>query len=548
MLRSMYAGVSGLNAHQQMMDVTGNNISNVNTIGFKSSRVTFKEMLSQTIQGASAPQDNRAGTNPQQVGLGVAVGSIDDDMSSGNLQSTGKTSDVAIQGDGFFVLRDGNNQVYSRAGNLNFDEQGRLYSSSTGMLVQGWEADENGEYGDFNAQNIGDVTLQQEINAVATDQVRYGKNLDADAMNDLKVIEGSMEVSDGAATPATDNINFEMESVEGEHNLWKYTLSPDDNTEIDVSVDGTGAGDDFIGHIRLNNDGSVNKITKGDITTPNIANIEIDLDGDGTSDDNLNIPGLTLDEDGESIFTSANTSESIELSYNQTAVRNIAVDVFDSQGGKHTVVLPLEKTANNEWEISDSAEDFSVDGITGDAELAGNDHTITFDENGNIDGGETVDLTFTPAGPGVEQTVELDFSSMTQFAGSMTANFSNVNGYQDGALESFSFTETGDVVGSYDNGLTQTLAKLGLANFSNPAGLSRQEGVFQTTSNSGDPELGSPAQGGFGSLAPATLEMSNANLSQEFTNMITAQRGFQASSKLITTSDEMLQELVNLKR
>src|SRR6056297_3666641 len=165
MLRSMYAGVSGLNSHQQMMDVTGNNISNVNTIGFKSSRVTFKEMLSQTIQGASAPQDNRAGTNPQQVGLGVGVGSIDSDMSSGNLQSTGKTSDVAIQGDGFFVLRDGNNEVYSRAGNLNFDENGRLYSSSTGMLVQGWMADENGEYGDFNSQNISDVTLKQEINA-----------------------------------------------------------------------------------------------------------------------------------------------------------------------------------------------------------------------------------------------------------------------------------------------------------------------------------------------------------------------------------------------
>jgi flagellar hook protein FlgE len=210
-------------------------------------------------------------------------------------------------------------------------------------------------------------------------------------------------------------------------------------------------------------------------------------------------------------------------------------------------VLPLEKTANNEWQISDSDEEFSVDGITGTASLGG-DHTISFDENGNIEGGETVELSFTPAGPGVEQTVELDFNAVTQFEGSMTANFSNVNGYEDGALESFSFTETGDVVGSYSNGLTQTLAKLGLANFSNPSGLSRQEGVFQTTSNSGDPELGPAAQGGFGSLAPATLEMSNANLSQEFTNMITAQRGFQASSKLITTSDEMLQELVNLKR
>ncbi|MFP4199448.1 MAG: flagellar hook-basal body complex protein, partial [Halanaerobium sp.] len=169
MLRSMYAGVSGLNSHQQMMDTTGNNISNVNTIGFKSSRVTFQEMLSQTIQGATAPEDNRAGTNPQQIGLGVGVGSIDNDMSSGNLQSTGKNSDVAIEGDGFFVLRDGESQSYSRAGNFNFDEEGRLYSSSTGKLVQGWMADENGEFDDLNAQNIDDISLRQEINAVATD-------------------------------------------------------------------------------------------------------------------------------------------------------------------------------------------------------------------------------------------------------------------------------------------------------------------------------------------------------------------------------------------
>jgi len=226
MLRSMYAGVSGLNSHQQMMDVTGNNISNVNTIGFKSSRVTFKEMLSQTIQGASAPQDNRAGTNPQQVGLGVGVGSIDSDMSSGNLQSTGKTSDVAIQGDGFFVLRDGNTEVYSRAGNLNFDERGRLYSSSTGMLVQGWTANANGEYVDgFTRNTMGDIQLKQEISAQATDEVSFGKNLKANIINDLQAIEGSLQVSDGAATPVTDNISFSMEPVDGQHNVWNYTLS-----------------------------------------------------------------------------------------------------------------------------------------------------------------------------------------------------------------------------------------------------------------------------------------------------------------------------------
>ncbi len=537
MLRSMYAGVSGLNSHQQMMDVTGNNISNVNTVGFKSSRVTFKEMLNQTIQGASAPQDNRAGTNPQQVGLGVGLGSIDADMSSGNLQSTGKTSDVAIQGDGFFVLRDGNSQVYSRAGNLNFDENGRLYSSSTGMLVQGWMADENGEYGDFNSQNISDVTLKQEINAVATDRVRYGKNLNASATNNLEINDQNLELSSGGNS---DTLEFSLTPVEGQHNVWDYTLSASD-TNTDIG----GYGDELSGQLTLNNDGELLTL-EDDSGTSIIGNtLAVDLEGSGNTVD-LDLASVNEDLNSVNLVeNTADTTQNVDLAFDQTAVRNIAVDVFDSQGGKHTVMLPLEKTGNNEWTVANG--EITVDGVTGTPTLGG-DHTITFDSNGNIDGGETVDLTFTPAGPDVQQTVELDFSSVTQFAGSMTANFSNVNGYSDGALESFSFTETGDVVGSYSNGLTQTLAKLGLANFSNPSGLTRNEGVFQASSNSGDAELGPAAQGGFGSLAPATLEMSNANLSQEFTNMITAQRGFQASSKLITTSDEMLQELVNLKR
>ncbi|ADO76706.1 flagellar hook protein FlgE [Halanaerobium praevalens] len=548
MLRSMYAGVSGLNSHQQMMDVTGNNISNVNTVGFKSSRVTFKEMLSQTIRGASAPQENRAGTNPQQVGLGVGVGSIDSDMSSGNLQSTGKTSDVAIQGDGFFVLRDGSTEVYSRAGNFNFDEQGRLYSSSTGMLVQGWTANENGEYNNgLTRNNLGDIQLKQEINAEATDKVNFAKNLKANIINDLGIVQGSMQVSDGATTPVTDNINFSMEPVDGSHNVWEYTLKSDDPTTTFTDPTPTTTTGEYTGQIVLENDGSI------DTASSDVDNLTVDINNSGNTD-TLNFDDtIKLDKDGESLITNG-TGESIDLSYQQTAKRDVSINVFDSQGGKHSVLLPIEKIDNNTWEIDETK--LEIDGNTLTTPLGGN-HEIKFNDSGEILSGETVDLTFTPAGPGVSQTVELDFSAMTQFAdgGSletnsdgMTANFSSVNGYEAGSLESFSFTETGDIVGSFSNGLTQIQGKIAMANFANPAGLSRQEGVFEATSNSGEAGIGEPAQGGFGSLAPSTLEMSNANLSQEFTNMITAQRGFQANSKLITTSDEMLQELVNLKR
>ncbi|MGM0499766.1 MAG: flagellar hook protein FlgE [Bacillota bacterium] len=405
MLRSMYAGVSGLNTHQQMMDVTGNNISNVNTVGFKSSRVTFKEMLSQTIQGASAsnPEQNRAGTNPMQIGLGVGLGSIDNDMSSGNLQSTGKTSDVAIQGDGFFVLEDGENDFsYSRAGNFGFDGSGFLYSLSTGLRVMGKD---------------GPIKLDPSIDHQETTAASIAGRLSAEAEeNDTKVI----------------------------------------TTDI------------------VSND---------------------------------------------------------DLSY--------------------TLELTFDKTSeDDEWSISGGLYDGDnlLGGVTLDTTL------IEFDGDGDISAGSEIKINDLDTLINKTDPITLDLSSLRQLGDQSSANFSDVDGQRLGTIESFSFNEIGEVIGSYSNGESKTSDQIQLAVFENPAGLERKDGVFKSTPNSspranGDPKFTFSGDGdGAGSLAPATLEMSNANLSQEFTNMITAQRGFQASSKLITTSDEMLQELVNLKR
>ncbi|PUU87850.1 flagellar hook protein FlgE [Halanaerobium congolense] len=399
MLRSMYAGVSGLNTHQQMMDVTGNNIANVNTIGFKSSRVTFKEMLSQTLKGASRPSENRAGTNPQQIGLGVGLGSIDNDMSSGNLQSTGKTSDVAIQGDGFFVLQDGDQKYYTRAGNFNFDAQGNLYSGISGLKVLG---------------ESGEIQLDK-------------------------------------------------------------TILPEPTTYMDI-------------------EGNLSSET----------------------------------EDGKT--------------------KTISSDYIDSKGVSHTLEIAFKKsTTDNQWTVvEDSIK------IDGDKTLVGTsptgDHTISFYQDGALDSGSEVGLSIASIDGAAPATINLDFTKLTQLGGGSDIKFGEMDGVAMGSLESFSFAENGDVIGSYDNGLTQVVDRIALAQFENPSGLTRKDGLFVESPNSGVANVGMPMEGGFGSLAPATLEMSNANLSQEFTNMITAQRGFQASSKLITTSDEMLQELVNLKR
>jgi flagellar hook protein FlgE len=788
----MYAGVSGLDSHQQMMDVIGNNIANVNTVGFKRSRVTFQEMLTQTIQGASASRPERAGTNPQQVGLGTSIGSIDNDMSSGNLESTGQGSDVAIQGDGFFVLRDGASQAYSRAGNFGFDEEGNLYSQSNGMLVQGWIADDDGDFSNFNTDNMGDITLKNSINAVGTSRIEYGKNLDAAVKNDFNMINQNINLESGGET---DSMNFSLEPLAGsDYNKWSFDLTAA-NPDTEISGGGENFGSKLSGEVELDQDGNIigfegitdtgNRIdlldeeleiningtgeivnyktiaenesidevnllnrliteeidlalytetdsldfnlepqegsdfkkwdfnlTAGDVNTTitdgtnnfgseitgeleldeagNVVSfigltdtgdevsllgqeLEVDINGSGeiavletidsgesiesedifteklsnidltetisgtteTDDLNLNLVPDSLEyqqweftlnaadpdtefsidgsaavteitgsikrnQDGEIVsiettdiggstydllsqdidvningaeneiitfadyfdlddtfasINEVNINDQVELAennyldadYELNAERTITVDAFDSQGEKHNVKFIIEKIANNTWQIDEGS--LEVSGVEpGSVELDGAPHQIIFDENGNIENGQLADLSFIPDGPDVEQTIELDFSNLTQFANSMTAVSENANGNADGALESFSFTESGNIVGAFDNGLSQTLAKIALANFSNPSGLMRKEGVFERSANSGDPEIGAAAEGGRGSLAPSNLEMSNANLSKEFTKMITAQRGFQANSKVITTSDEMLQELTNLKR
>ncbi|MFO7820383.1 MAG: flagellar hook-basal body complex protein, partial [Halanaerobacter sp.] len=182
MLRSMYSGVSGMKAHMDKMDIVSNNISNVNTTGYKNSRATFKTMFSQMIQGATAPQGGRGGTNPQQIGLGTTLGSIDKDMGQGSLQSTGRNSDLAVEGSGFFVVNNGNSRRYTKAGSLSKDKDGYLVNSSTGYRVKGWQADENGEV-DTNGE-LEDMTFKESMPAQATDEVSYAGNLNASAEED----------------------------------------------------------------------------------------------------------------------------------------------------------------------------------------------------------------------------------------------------------------------------------------------------------------------------------------------------------------------------
>ena len=411
MMRSMFAGVSGLRNHQTRMDVIGNNIANVNTVGYKTSRVTFQDALSQTIRGATAPQGNRGGVNPQQVGLGVALSSIDVLHTPGNLQTTGVNTDLAIQGNGFFILGgEGNQRYYTRAGNFTMDTSGRLVYGN-GLQLQGWMAASDGT-------------------------IKTGGELE------------------GITLPIGT------------------TIDPKATTEITLT-------------------GNLNS------STP----------------------------DGES-FT-----------------RNL--QVYDSLGNPHTIQIVFTKTAVGQWNWV--AQDSAGNQIPPATPATG---TITFDSTGHLPAGTTGSITNWSTGTGANAlTITIDFSALSQLHADESTIAYEQDGYRMGYLDSYRIDSAGTVIGIFTNGLAKNIAQIAVATFANPAGLEKMgETMFRTSSNSGEAQINISGIGGAGTVTPGALEMSNVDLSQEFTDMIVTQRGFQANSRIITTSDEMLQELVNLKR
>ena len=430
MMRSMYAGVSGLKAHQTRMDVIGNNIANVNTAGFKASRVTFKEMLSQTLSGAKAPQDNRGGMNPQQVGLGVSLGSIDTNHVQGNLQSTGLGTDLAIQGNGYFIVNNGTQNFYTRAGALTLDENGNLVNASNGYIMQGWLA------------NNGIINTNSPLTGI---RIPIGDTMAPQASTEA-VFAGNLNAADRVEWTATIDI---YDSQGQKHTLTlKFT-----HTGNDTDNDN---GNDTVNDNEWNWTATIDGATLGGSN-----------EDDSDEDDNNKITGTI-------IF-----------------------------GGDGKVV-----------------------------EVTGN----TFDINFNND---TEKIT----------GFNLDLSAVTQMAGDNTLDGLYADGYAMGSLESFSIDNAGVITGSYSNGLTKAIGQIAVANFSNAGGLTRVgDTLFAESQNSGIAQIGAAGTAGRGKISAGTLEMSNVDLAEQFTDMITTQRGFQANSRIISTTDEMLQDLVNLKR
>jgi len=475
MMCSLFVGVSGLKNHQTRMDTIGNNIANVNTPGFKKSRVVFQDMLSQTLKTATAPTNDRAGTNPVQTGLGVSVASIDVIHTNGNFQSTGRPTDLSIEGTGYFVVGKGEKSYYTRAGNFEFNRDYTFYHGSSGYIVKGILADALGNIDPTAVAE--DIYLQKYVSTAprATSQIDFAKNIDSRVAT--RVASENATHTSGSADVV--NLNVPFNSV---------TVTHSDGTQL---VE--GAADGF----------SIDYAT------------------------------------GELTIAAGTVSGDYTVSYNEPNY-SLSVLAYDSKGDTHTVNLHLTKTGVNEWEVNTTVDNvFSSTGqgtlffdpVTGDLLNSTVSNTIQ-----NVPGAADLDFAY-------------NFENIKEYAGEFTITYTGQDGFTAGFLEEVNVDSSGILNGSYSNGLTRSLAQLTIASFSNPAGLHKAgNNLYEASNNSGEPDQGVPGTSGRGIINPETLEMSNVDLSQEFVEMIITQRGFQANSRIITTSDQILEELVNLRR
>lgn len=521
MLRSMFSGVSALRNHQIMMDVIGNNIANVNTVGFKSSRAIFQETLNQTLQNATAPTSTRGGTNPRQVGLGVTLGGIVTHHTPGNLQASGSTTDVAIEGDGFFIVGSGDQRLFTRAGTFDFDQNGSLVHITTGMHVYGWLA-QNGVVNTSQPVEPLRVPIDQMIAPLPTTRIEYSGNLDARTTGTL-AFDGRPIVITSADGQKEISVSFELQPT-GSFNEWEWRVKV------------TGEGVNVVGGSGTLRVGPTGEIIFQSATEP----IRIQLEG---TNEEIVIDVPTADNNGVFAVNSipagyqVQGEDKVASTYTPPQAELATIHVFDTQGARHDVIVSFERISLYEWTWK--AEDRLGNPIGGGE--------LRFSTSGVLES-QTGSIVLTPTG--VEPVeIEPDFSSLTQFASSSTVAAVDQNGYPAGELETVSIDSVGRIIGSFSNGLLEVLGQLALATFRNPGGLHKEAGtLFRESSNSGMANIGAAGTGNRGTVAPGNLEMSNVDLGMEFTHMIITQRGYQANSRIITTSDEMLQELVNLKR
>lgn len=597
MMRSLYSGVAGLKTHQTKMDVIGNNIANVNTTAYKSSSITFSDLMSQTTQRASGPNatTGTGGVNARQIGLGVKSGAININITGqGSAQSTGNPFDIMINGDNFFIVNNGQENFFTRDGSFYVDAAGNLAMTSIGYNVMGWQVDE--ETGDIKKDTVSALRIMSAANMTyppeATSKAYLSGIIDK---NDTDVTSASGRVVnlnffDALGYSYTAKFVFRQSSDPSEYSM-----------ELSKILDATGAEVEMTDEIKKavfgNSDGSmaIQKInTSVALKTGYSWNSKTELiNADGTVADLTKIFGT----DGKVLTaTASSTQAEIDAAAEAQKELDALAAAYGFEGSTEEFLNlcvdftfgTAPNTTTETWSIRDllsyqvsnalpsgttTAADITMLGNNGDAfESTARryyGHTVTFDAKTGylkmVDGASTdftVNMNLKSADAdnfGNFSDINIDLSTVSMFDNKGTSTLSATSGEEKtglgmgrrlGEMIGVSIQQDGKIYASYDNGMTKLLGQIATAAFANASGLEKQgDNLYSATLNSGEFDgIGEDIKANGGYMSTGQLEMSNVDLSSEFTEMITTQRGFQANSRIITVSDTLLEELTNLKR
>lgn len=543
MLRSLTSAVSGLKNFTAMLDSIGNNLANIRTLGFKGTRITFAEAASQSLSGVSRGFGGGFG-NQKQIGLGVNISSTDIDFSQGTLEFTGTPTDMAIQGNSFFVLSDGEKNRYSRAGNFFFNNQGILVNPN-GLAVQGWTADTDGLIDVF--QPTAELFLDTNLSSPAAETTTafLSGNLDAGLIPKANVLASAIALtirsSGGPAVAGTALNDLAQTSLStpltgGE--IITLTGSLADGTPVSVDYTYT-AGDTLQDLLDV-----MNTAYSGSATAT-MVNGAITLIDDTPGDSSTSLKFTTVASISLPAF------EATTKGFTGQVVTSTAV--YDSLGAAHNLILTFTKQpADGEWNWE--ARLLDIEEIT-----AGRTGSITFNTAGEViafgtDGAAT-GITIDPKNGAAAFNVTLDvqggtgFSGVTSFSSDATLIVRDTDGRPTGSLLRFAIDTQGIITGIFSNEEQLTLAQIALAEFPNPVGLLRSgDGLFDIASSSGNPIIGKAGEQFASTIVSGSLEAANVDLVGQFTLMITTQRGFQANARVVTTADQILEETMRLKR
>ena len=568
MMRSLYSGVAGLKTHQIRMDVIGNNIANVNTTAYKSSSMTFSELMSQTTQKASGANATTGvgGTNAKQIGLGVKAGAINTAITTqGSAQSTGNPFDIMITGDNFFVVNNGSENFFTRDGSFYVDGAGNLAMTSTGYNVMGWGVDET--TGNIKQDTVTALRIMSAANMTYPPEATTKAN-----------ISGILDENDKDVTSANGKtVNLNFFDARGYSYTAKFTFkqsggdkSNEYSMELSKLLDSTGAEID-ISKLKFGNrsqqkmetkvtlntdaykwDGKVLKTKDGTTDVANLADI---FKADGSlitpaDDAAAQKQQKALDAIAKAYGYEGSTDEFLNLYITSTADKDKQLTIQDllvnMMAGKTTDVLPADGSAI-------TMEGRYFEGTT----VVFNKDTGKLESVGGSTTNLNVNAAFSALG-GNFSDVTIDLSECTNYDNKGTSTIGATSGDLDGLgtgrrlgdMIGVSIQKDGMIYASYDNGMTKLLGQIATAAFANASGLEKEgDNLYSATLNSGEFDgIGVDITAGGGYMSTGQLEMSNVDLSSEFTEMITTQRGFQANSRIITVSDTLLEELTNLKR